>query len=698
MKLEKIITTMNKVIKTLVFVGSNVLGCMVYCALVMAPSVVLATNATNNYNSPSSPYDEDFDSGYAEGEFLNDKNGWSSPVDNTVFITNINAQGNLSMYVGTDYVVSNVFDGAKCTNLWIDFFTKPTLWMMTNPAVDARACSQFYFNSSSNVVAYDGNVGWVVLATNAVDFAATKIIPTNFTRVTIFQYYSNNTWALMINGVLMRSGMKMPNQLGRIGLNGFSISNSTYMDTITIGTNVPAITTDLDSDGMADTWELSYFRGINVQGWIDDYDSDGRTSSQEYTDNTDPLNPNSLRWYLPYMQTFETAPLAVITNWRAMFGSGNARVQNASYVQGSRAASISTGALSLVLSDATGTNVWVHVSSKPAITYNLSFVPATNVSAAFCVVSNTADLYAYSGSSWVKMGLIPRVPTNVWLGFAVHLDYTNRNWNLYVTTNNVYDPQLKLANATPLLMNAACFFSHFRGMSITSSVSAVTYVDMLAVSHAYTNPVLAVHSNVYAAERFANTTYTVKKPPYSYSGTNATMAGQLGIDLARGLFANDELSVLGTNGWNVYYINNSNWQARADATNIAINETTGLNMTRLPGSDFMMFYPYSSTNGIAATNTMVYGTDVPTLNGWNLLVWPGSSPVSVNDPSFGLTPISTDKIYIYKNYQYKKLYRVSGQWWCEGAPSTIYISPNQGFWFRNSASTGVYWNVGAIPQ
>jgi hypothetical protein len=292
---------------------------------------------------------------------------------------------------------------------------------------------------------------------------------------------------------------------------------------------------------------------------------------------------------------------------------------------------------------------------------------------------------------------MPNVPTNQLLGFAVHVDYENRLWNLYVSTNNVYGPVLTLANGVVMRINTNYASGYFTGFTVTNDSTNAVYVDMMAASHAFTN-VSVAHTNVYAAERFGNSTYTVRKPPYDYVGTNATLGCQLGIDLARSLTNGDEVAVLSTNGWNEYYITAGAWLERAGslaATNMFIYETTGINMHRVGASDLMVFYPYGTNNAI--TNVLVYGTAAAT-NGWNLLVWPGLTPRGVNTaPGIGFNPAdNSDIIFIYKDYQYKQLYRRSGQWYQDGLPSTLILSPNQGFWYRNSAAGNFIWNVQAV--
>jgi len=59
---------------------------------------------------------------------------------------------------------------------------------------------------------------------------------------------------------------------------------------------------DLDSDGMDDEWELTYFDTIVECNPDDDFDGDGYTNLEEYEDGTDPTNDQD------YKQPDDTSP------------------------------------------------------------------------------------------------------------------------------------------------------------------------------------------------------------------------------------------------------------------------------------------------------------------------------------------------------------------------------------------------------
>ena len=127
-----------------------------------------------------------------------------------------------------------------------------------------------------------------------------------------------------------------------------------------------------------------------------------------------------------------------------------------------------------------------------------------------------------------------------------------------------------------------------------------------------------------------------------------------------------------------------------------IFDTTGMNMRRISGTDFMVFYPYAYLQ--TQTNVVVQPTpDVPA--GWNLLTWPADYPARSVNSADGIgfdQATDSDTIYIYRNYQYLKLYRNSGQWYYQGAPASIELLPSDGFWYRNTAATNIWWKVGDV--
>ncbi|NWK54723.1 hypothetical protein HW115_03820 [Verrucomicrobiaceae bacterium N1E253] len=50
---------------------------------------------------------------------------------------------------------------------------------------------------------------------------------------------------------------------------------------------------DLDADGMSDSWERSFFGGLDICHANSDWDGDGQSDAQEYHSGTDPSDPNS---------------------------------------------------------------------------------------------------------------------------------------------------------------------------------------------------------------------------------------------------------------------------------------------------------------------------------------------------------------------------------------------------------------------
>ncbi len=148
---------------------------------------------------------------------------------------------------------------------------------------------------------------------------------------------------------------------------------------------------------------------------------------------------------LPYTDGFESYALGPIPTsgpWMTN-GMGSATVTNSPVYVGSRSCSLSDINLILDVDESRGTytNVYWRVYSRPVRYEDEGGSDApTNcagASAAFYVDTNGyVKAYVFDGSSntWTTLTAI-QIPSNIWVGFEININYISSNWNIWASTN-----------------------------------------------------------------------------------------------------------------------------------------------------------------------------------------------------------------------------------------------------------------------
>ena len=660
------------------------------------------------YGASTVPWNDDFE-GYTNNQPLNGVNGWVAAT-NTVKVQNsLVRSGTNASIVPSEASVSNTFSDAKA-KVWVDFYTQRTFRDQA-PAVANNETAVFYFNESSNAVIRNGAT-WVTNTTDVFGGAAGKYGTGTWVRITVCLNYTTRKWAFFVQDELLGQDLSFVDQTVT-GFEWMAITNKAYLDDMYITTTYPTnngeLVGDLDGDSMPDAWEVHYWGNITSEGPGDDADSDGRTSQQEYNDGTNPTVPNNYTtWDLPYVEFFEDQSAgASVHGWRGLWANALSAVfQDTSAAEGSQGMGISSGEVALTISDANtdGSNVWCQIYMKPVLYSGTpdSSLAGTNA-AAFCVTTD-GDLLAYSSTTWSNCGT---VATNQWLGFAVHLDYANSNWDLYASAAAYYSPGRLFTkmNDTPLgFNNASPAKAEFAQMVITNGSTDSTYVDAMAVSLAI-RKCDATLTNLVAVDRIANASSMCGVPPYDYADKSLNAGTTLSLDLSRNLDgANNDPDIAetirffdATNGWSLCILDAStNWQSQVgvDEVDARLKPGIALWMDRGGVRDAVTFYPFADEPTYTAT--VLYGTNNAVHRGWNFLAWPYVRETrSVNDAAgLGFTESAGCKLYIYEDNRYRKLwYNTSASAWFESRSQSSYqLKPGQGFWFYRAENGTENWN------
>jgi hypothetical protein len=686
----------------------NTLFCM------KAVICLVLTGALPVFSASTMPFTDDFES-YADGTVLTNINNWfTSAYPSAIVVNATSYSGTNHVYLDDpDATLSNVVNGAGATRVWTDMFVKVTK-RDTAPVASPNLTAVFYFNTNGYPVACDGVTNnWIVYSNSQ---ASTPLVPVDtnaWTRITVVHKYNEKKWALFVNNVLVRDSIGFLN-LSASEYNSFTISNITRLDSIRIAATHPdststsntTLTGDVDVDGMPDYWEILHFNTVSAQGANDDYDGDGRSSVSEFSRNTDPTNANSFALNLPYRDGFESAPTGIVASvvFRGLTNSGTVVVTN-SAVEGSRAIGVKAGRLNAPIADQYATNVWLQIYAKPTLLAGTPPDPISSQVIGFCVTTSTVNnLKVYSGSGWVSPDVVSNVPSGAWLGFAAHLDYGAKKWQLYVSTNGLFGDSMRRVNAAALDFNAASVAtcSNLTHITITNrSVSEYSYVDVLAATPAYTRPTVGTYSNVTAPDRLAGTANPAVMPPYVYADPDNTLTGAIGDDLAIGLMGGDKLEIFFTNGWNVYNLNvSTNWAKDSASSmnpgDLHLQPSMGLVVKRgasTGGVDTVVFYPFDLMPTNSTTNLTIYGVADTTYRGWNLLASPFTDTRIANGSThatgFGFQPTNYgDRIYFPD-----RMLHWSPTGWREGSRNSTYrMVPGELFWYYHKG-TGMVWNV-----
>lgn len=157
-------------------------------------------------------------------------------------------------------VLSNSISASSVTNVWSDFHIRPTLGAA--PWLPATNTSSFlsYADSNGYLVVAAAGTGWHVCS-NKIDGVAPTLLSSNaFTRITVCQNLSSHTFAVFVDGDLVAKGLSAPTPLNGISsLVAYNRDRTAYLDDVSITTEPPALSSDLDHDGMADALEIQYY-------------------------------------------------------------------------------------------------------------------------------------------------------------------------------------------------------------------------------------------------------------------------------------------------------------------------------------------------------------------------------------------------------------------------------------------------------
>lgn len=395
----------------------------------------------------------------------------------------------------------------------------------------------------------------------------------------------------------------------------------------------------------------------------------------------------------PFVDGFEDGTLGA--NW-SKSGAGDAVVQAASKYQGAYGVSVHENALSLAV-DGSQSKAWILVYAKPAWHNDSNGEPSVSSSdAAAFYVNSSGELKVRDAGSWVVVET--GIPAGRWLAFAVHMDYDNDRWSLFLSTTGTFAD--KLTNVGGWFH----FNSSYAGPGTALNTVIVdtdteAQVDDIAISASPSD----LHGGADTKLALLQTKAGIKKnmqiPGFDYAyGSENQLNQLLGSDLKGGLVDGDKLHVQTHAGWKQFDVLSGAWSDTDNYgfANAPVARMTGLVLNRGAGSDYIAFFPYTTETAIPAPgqagNPLITGKDDVDTGGYNCLTWPSETSRSAggtgSDP-FGFARADGDRIYIYTPTYRMLNYNASVGYWREGSkPSSLTLTRGMSFWyFRNQNST-----------
>lgn len=209
---------------------------------------VLAFSVTNTV-----PWNDDFESYDDYTPLIDGLNGWyGSDTGCVVRVGHIFSpySGTKAVDLPSDTTLSNKFDGASASNVWIQADVRPVLYdgYVFYPNINTNATAMFYISSNGYFTVRDGT-NWAEITDTSVGKTSQTYSATNWVRLHWRQNYDTKKWALFANYNLIT------NQIGFIntnatGFSGFDMHNgsvsTTYVDNVAVNSSNPD---DLANDG-----------------------------------------------------------------------------------------------------------------------------------------------------------------------------------------------------------------------------------------------------------------------------------------------------------------------------------------------------------------------------------------------------------------------------------------------------------------
>ncbi len=366
------------------------------------------------------------------------------------------------------------------------------------------------------------------------------------------------------------------------------------------------------------------------------------------------------------------------------------------------------------------TNIWWRGFAKVSPDSDGSFPDdddltdnGVGAAAAFFVRHDTSDtgepyrVYARSDTGWVAAWTFPEEtnPTNIWIGYAVHLDYNSSAWDLYINDTGNIDGTLKKADNAPFLLSSTKTASELTSFVVKYDTDVDHFNFLVAAGpvNAHTpdeiKPVTVSHTT--------NRWYASKVAEKSYASGQDNLGGALGADLAAGLIPGDLMRVYTTNGWAIYILDpDGRWSLDEGVSpgdspanvSLVAGEPVWFDYSTVITDAFAFFdpaYDPATLPGTVIERESIAIRPNATAEGWTTLRWDGAADRQLhpdNQVAFPSSSLDSGSVIIVirGDGTFTRGFWTGTAWeTIGGAP--IVLQPGNTIWVYNSGSSEPTW-------
>ena len=219
---------------------------------------------------------------------LDGQHGWSDPSSNAMVQATESWEFDQAVSIGE----AEIFQPLDVSHpqAQVVFAWRPVAGDVAPEDIPSNATAVCWVNTNGLLCAYSNQI--------AVEISGTSVDTSQWSRVLIQSDYVAKEWSLWLDGTQAIDGFAFY-ATGASQLTGIIFSNPTaapaLVDDIQVTTNFSTPQPgDTDGDGLADDWEVLYFRSPNISsGGAADQDSDASPDADEEIAGTDPTNSGS---------------------------------------------------------------------------------------------------------------------------------------------------------------------------------------------------------------------------------------------------------------------------------------------------------------------------------------------------------------------------------------------------------------------
>ncbi len=357
-------------------------------------------------------------------------------------------------------------------------------------------------------------------------------------------------------------------------------------------------------------------------------------------------------------------------------------------------------------------NVWWRGFAKVTLNDGPSASDVATAVAAF-YVNSESNLVMRNGANWVTNATSLTDPDTKWIGYAVHLDYNAKQWDLYVDRIGDPDADLDKVDESPLAFNTdvatPTAFSNF-------IVKGEIKLDEVSVSRG------GAPVGVNSAASIAPATvsyeedvwYASRVPVHGQVDDAARLSGLAGDLLKEGMRPGDKIKLF-VDGWQQYSLNAAgNWIRDSEAVtlpeNLVLSPNSGIwRRFDTPVAPGLAFFAEAYNPETVAEQTYAppSGIDLRTTNhtasaGWTMVTWTSTETRSL--AGAGLTPAGVPglpegavvfTIPAGSGRWYRSQFS-GGAWTRYGAPSVDQIAQGEQVWVylpTNPVAESLNWRI-----